>query len=386
MASNDNPNDNKETVSEEPTAKAEPLPKDRNQRVREQAARKLAETKQGAAARQARVSGLDAGEMVDDALARGFASFTRWLRNNRRAVEIGVVVAIAGGAGYALWDWYAGKQQDKASAALVQGLRTEGAVVLPPAASGEEPPPELKAQGITTFKSYSDLRDAALQAYRQAADQHKGTGPGILARLGSAGVLLEQRKFDEALQAYQQVLATDLAKADTDVRMSAIEGLAFAQEGKGDLDAATKTLQQLQQSNIDYYKHLGMYHEARLLVARGDTAAAKEKLETIRKQLAGSGLDKPRVGQEYVLERATALLRQIDPSAAPPVPAGGMGELTPEQLQRLQEQILKMNMGNVPPAAPAQGHPEAPTGSAAPAETAPAAPVAPTGSAPAGNP
>ena len=82
--------------------------KDRNKRVREQAARKMEEARERAKSRAGRIgaTGLDAGEMMDDAMARGFAAFMRWLKNNRRSIEFSIAGLILAGAGYGGWDWY----------------------------------------------------------------------------------------------------------------------------------------------------------------------------------------------------------------------------------------------------------------------------------------
>ena len=216
------------------------------------------------------------------------------------------------------------------------------------------------------FESYKALREAALREYRTTADDHSGTGAGILARLGEAGVLLEREDYDGAIKALEAVLATELAKADESVRMNAKERMGMALEGKGDEAGAVAAYQELAGSTLDYYKNMGLYHQARLAFAKGDKDEAKEKLDKLRERIKGKEALKSKSGDNrFLTTQVDAMMRAIDPNATP---ISGGGEITPEKLRELQEQFEKMRknspelMKTPPtPTAPASGSAAAPT-------------------------
>lgn len=354
-------------------------PKDRNKRVREQAARKMEEAKQSAKSRANRIgaTGLDAGEMVDDAMARGFAAFTKWIKANRRAIELGVGLVIVGGAGYAAWDWYATKTKNEASAALMEATKKANGVVEDPADKSSSSEDEARLRDIDPrprFESYKTMREEALQSYRTAANEYGGRGAGILAKLGEAGVLLERKDYDGAIKTLDEVLATDLAKADESVRMAAKERMGMALEGKGDEAGALAAYKELAGSGLDTYKNLGLYHQARLSLAKGQKDDAKEKLTKLQERLSGKDSPKSAGGERYLTTQVNALMQQIDPSAASMAPSG---ELTPERLREIQEQLEKLRQNPPELLTP----PPATSGSAA----APGSATAPAGSAPAGS-
>ncbi|MFW5739164.1 MAG: hypothetical protein ACOC1F_02235 [Myxococcota bacterium] len=363
--------------------------KDRNKRVREQAQRKMEEAKERAKSRANRIgaTGLDTGEMMDDALARGFAAFTRWVKNNRRSIEFSIGGLILAGAGYALWDWYSTEKREESTAMLMTATNsTLGVVTTEEDKLDPEEAERLKdIDPRPRFESYKAKREKALEAYRATAADYGGTGAGILARLGEAGVLLDRGDYDGAIRALEAVLATDLAKADETVRMNAKERMGMALEGKGDEAAAMAAYEEVAGSSLDYYKNLGMYHQARLALAKGKKDEAKEKLSKLRERLKGTDTLKSTMGDRFLTTQVDALIREVDPTAAP---LTGGGEITPEKLRELQEQLEKMRK-NAPdlterPAAPKptdSDEPPAtsatPGGSAPPPGSPPAAPNTP---------
>jgi hypothetical protein len=338
---------NAETAAADAPAETKSAPKkksrDRNQRVRELAARKIEESKKNANAR-APATGLDAGEMFDDALARGFAGFTKWIKANRRSIEIGAVVALLGVAGFVTWDWYSTRRLGKASTALFQAVRSEAGIVK--TENAEEPQPdddEARFDTRARFPTHEARRDAALGAYRAVAGDYSSLGAGMLAKLGEAGVLLSKRDYDGALTAANAVLSSELAKADIDVRMSAKELAGMALEGKGDLDGAKAAFEEMAGGDPAHYKALGEYHAARVLLAKGDKDGAKDRLLKLRDKLTTSASES-NPPSEYLSEQVELLLRQIDPALAPA--RGGSGsQLTPEQIMRLQQEFQRLGGG-----------------------------------------
>ncbi|HNS99807.1 MAG TPA: hypothetical protein PLJ27_09445 [Polyangiaceae bacterium] len=371
--------------------------RDRNKRVREQAAKKMEQAKESAKSRANRIgaTGLDAGEMVDDAMARGFAAFTKWIKTNRRTVEFSAIGLILAGAGYAAWDWYSNKSREEASAALMLATANAAGVVEEKKDDKEKPAADSadnkRVDSRPHFDSYQALQDEALRTYRVAADGNSRSGAGILARLGEAGVLLERHDFDGAIQAVNAVLATDLAKADESVRMAAHERLGMALEGKGDEAGALAAYATLADSNLDIYKNYGLYHQARLSYEKGKKDEAKDKLHKLKERLKGVDNKNP-AGNRYLLAQVDALLRSVDPTAESLTPPAPGGELTPEQLIQLQKELEKMrqNPPDLEENAPTEPSSDTPAASGSapppPAASAPApAASAPTPASSGGN-
>ena len=153
---------------------ADGLPKDRNKRVREQAARKVEEAKASAKSRAHRIgaTGLDTTEMLDDVFARSVAATTKWIKKNRRAVEASIAGLILLGVGYATFDWYTTKTREKGSTALMSGVANAGGVVQ----EGEDASASAAADGAKVkkgarprFASQDARQVEALRAYREAA-------------------------------------------------------------------------------------------------------------------------------------------------------------------------------------------------------------------------
>lgn len=353
------------------TAKIEnpSLPKDRNARVREQAARKLAEAQQGGGRRSAAAAGgLSTEELVDDVMARGLSAFTRWAKANLRYIEIGAAALVIVGIGYAAYDWQYNRKLEKASDALHRALvDATGRVV----ADGESKPddPEDNWDTRPKFPTPEAREQAVLAGYKTASVEYAGTGAAILARLGEAGALLDKKDYDGAMAAYRDVLATALGKADLDVQLSSYEGLGMALEGKGDVDGALEQYKKLEGSKERGYQELGMYHQARLLLSKkGERDLAKGLLIKAKEQLTvppGEPTSSAPVTHDYLMGQINGLLRDIDPSLAPaPTPGmgGGFDQMSIEQLmeqKRLLDRLrAKAAQQQHAPAPPITGTPE----------------------------
>jgi predicted negative regulator of RcsB-dependent stress response len=319
---------------------------DRNQNVKQQLLKKRDE-----AAR--RKVPLAPGEMVDDAVARGLSGGARWLKKNFGVLQWFIIAAIAGGIGYAVYDSRLTKRAEAASAELLKGTLTErGRVVAGTTSKNDE---ENADDPTPVFKSAEEKRETALASYRKVTTTYPGTGAAILARMGEAGVLLDKREWDNALAAYRDVKSSALAAADVAVRGRAIEGIGLALEGKKDTDGALKAFRELGNTDSKGLKELGMYHEARMLYAKGDTDKAKELLKGARERLknteSSSKAAVPMPGGEsrpfgFLEGQIEDLLKRIDPTAlaaepAMPTPGAGGKSVTPDNLKKIQEELQR---------------------------------------------
>ena len=179
------------------------------------------------------------------------------------------------------------------------------------------------------------------------------TGAGEYARLQLAGIKYDQKAYDDALNLYRQVRLSTLAQKDLEVRGRSIEGAGFCQEAKSDLEGALKSFREL--SNLEgslEFAVLGLYHQARVLVAQGKKDNAKELLEKAQKRL---GDDKDSAAAAYFKRPIQEALSQLDPTAVAAAGSPDLSELLrqdPSRLQRMIENLKKKGAGGPPGDAP----------------------------------
>jgi hypothetical protein len=339
------------------------VPEDRNETVKKQLLKKREEGIR-------RKVPLAPSEMVDDALARGGASIISWLKRNFGTLQWILIGGAVAGSGYAIYDHYAVKRADAATGELLKAVQTERGRIVASSAAAKSTEEEGPGDTLPVFKSAEERRDTALATYRKVATGYPGTGAAILARLGEAGLLLDKRDWDGGLAAYRDVRTSPLAAADVSVRGRALEGVGLALEGKGDTEGALKAFRELENTDVRGLKELGMYQQARLLLAKGqpdDVDKAKELLKGARQRLKGPGGSTPSsspVGEAhpfaFLESQVDDLLRRVDPSAlatASPSPEmmGDSQSMDSESLRLLQEQ-LKRKLSS-PASAPPAGSP-----------------------------
>ncbi|MDI3291542.1 tetratricopeptide repeat protein [Polyangium sp. 15x6] len=318
------------------------LPRDKNARAKELLKRRREQA--DAAERRPVASSLDAGEMVDDALARSASAVTKWLKANVGVLQWVVLAVLVGAGGYAFWSSRVDKKLGNASADLFAGVAANRGLVME---EDKRPDDQKELDPTRVFKNEAEKAQAALDAYGKVVDNYAGTGAALLARLGQGGTYLEKREWDKAIEAYSSVLSSPLAAADPDVKGRATEGIGYAKEGKGDLDGAMASFKELAGIDVKGYKDLATYHEARLLFAKGNKDKAKEILKPLEDKLALPSKEPEPL--EYLKGAVHDLMIQIDPTAAAmQMPAfGGGGAPAPmpadiqEKARRLVEEAKK---------------------------------------------
>ncbi len=310
--------------------------RDKNRRIREEAAAKRRSKREGekAAARRPTLGQLEASEIMDDAFARTTHAVTGWVRRHFTLVQWSVVIALVGGIGWQVFVHHRDKVMGRTTDALATGLDQEFSRV------GDQPSEDDPQTGIgdprPVHKTHEERLAAAEADYRKVTEGDSVRG---LARLGLAGVLYDRGKYKEAITEYRSVKDGPLAKDDSDVRARAIEGIGLSQEAAGDLEAAKKAYNELANQDSAQLSALGLYHQARLEKKQGESDKAKEHLKLALKKIADGKLE-----QVYVEQGARELLASIDPSAVPPP---SPQSLTPEQreqlkqIEQLKEQAMK---------------------------------------------
>ncbi|MEZ4233717.1 MAG: tetratricopeptide repeat protein [Polyangiaceae bacterium] len=305
--------------------------RDRNRRLRAKAAAKRRKRRRQEAAQAV---GLDAGEMVDDVLARSSAKAGRFIKQNFKVLQWVLVVGLVGTVGWYVYSYVHKQDEAKVTDALMKGIRAENGLT-------EDQPQLPEEMGVQTFKDHAERLKAAEEAYRAALKEASEPAAQALAHLGLAGVLFDQGKYDEAKTEYDSVLGAALANVDLDVKARATEGAGLAVEAKGDKKAALELYKKLQE--VDGYKPLGQYHEARLALEAGDKEGAKKLLLEVNQKLR----DDKFARQGYVYAMSLQMLAVLDPKAAED--AQKQVQESPEEmikkLQEMQERIKNMGSG-----------------------------------------
>lgn len=331
-------------------AGATPAAPEENRRAR-RAAKSKGRAERERERREAVSTGLDAGERVDDAFSRAADSSFKWLKEHFNIVQWLIVGGVAAWIGLQIYTWRSEKSAAKVSEALASAIEAEQGKI---AAADQEGKRDARGELDVrrAFATDADRLKAAEDAYRKLSSA--GSTAGGLAKLGLAGVLYDQGKYDDAQKLYSEVLGSELGKVDPDARGRSLEGIGICLEGKGDKDGALKKFGELENAEIPGFRELAMYHQGRILHGKGDDAAAKDKLVKVTEKL-GKEPSSPTEPPSYLLHAARDLLMRIDPSAAPP-PSGD--EALQKALEAAQKKLppgMKMPpIGNGIPQLPQQ--------------------------------
>ncbi len=326
-----------ETEGREVSASANPTEAAENRRAR-RAARATSRKKATRERQRMAEMGLDTGERVDDALSRATDTSFRWIKGHFNIVQWLIVAAAAGWVGWQIYSWRTDKTSAKAADALAEAVNADLGRV-----GGTEDDPE--ARSVDTRRAFATDEEqltAAKAAYEKVVAEKPSGAAVSMAQLGLAGVLYDQGKYDEAKGLYDQVASSELAKLDPEAKARSIEGSGLALEGKGDRDGALKRFGELENLDVSGFHELALFHQARLLHAKGDNDGAKERLKKVVDKLGKEKESTALDSHGYLLESARALLERIDPKALPPPSSD-------EALKRAIEQFQKKLPGGVTP-------------------------------------
>lgn len=331
------------------------------------ASKRLAKIGAKAPVKRSVATAADADPLLDKA-----TELSRWAKKNQKAVTAiatAAAVALAGTLGYVA---YERRHESQASVELAKAIADERGRIGDP---DKEEEPDRPHDPTPIFKTSEDRREAALAGYRAVESKYRGTGAAMLARLSEGSLLLDKEDADGALAAYGDVSTSPLARADSEVRGRALEGMGFAYELKADgqtgdgakglLDQAAKEYRELENTDVAGFKELGMYHQARILQKQGSTEPAVDLLKKLHERLHKTSDDHKFVYLEQVADDA---LRALAPDALPPRSPGmggpggrsgargGKNQLDPAQLQKMYEQLQRAGAGKgLPPGPPPAG-------------------------------
>lgn len=312
------------------------------------ASKKLAKIGERAEPRRAVAVAADADPLIERT-----AKIGEWAKKNQTAVQIVAALVAVGLLGFAGFLYFGHKRETEASVLLAKAVADERARVGDTKDDDENAGP--------AFKTYEARREAALAKYREVQSKYASTGAAILSRLAEGSLLLDKREPDNAIKAFEDVKGSALAQADVEVKCRALEGIGFAHELRAQLNAgdaakhqdeALKAYKELENTDVRGFKEAAMYHQARVLMDKGEKDKAKETLLSLKTRL-----EKPDdalmqgipAGPSFPYLRVMAMerLAELDPTAVPKAPkGGGGGQMDPEALQRLMEQLKKGGGGH----------------------------------------
>lgn len=206
-----------------------------------------------------------------DAFHQASYKAASWTEQHGSTVGIAVLVAIVvglGALGYKQWSASQAVTNSaqvskaiKSYATLVEGSQQEA--MLKQLRKDFKPAKSFPNEKARWEAVYSEA-DASLKAYPSG-------GLAVSARLSKAAAAYRLGKFDEAISTYEAALKDPLSKP---MRPFATYGLALSQAGKGDTDAAVKTLEGLKDDKS--FDVLAAYQKARLLDLAGKNDAARD--------------------------------------------------------------------------------------------------------------
>lgn len=225
--------------------------------------------------------------LKDNELAIALGQAQTWAGDNTRNITIvAALIIVIGGGALAAFAWR-NSTDDKARTMLAEAMVIEEARIHPPAppTGATNDPNALGGQLPGTYPSEQAKLEAALPKFQAAADAYPSTEPGLTARFHVASTLVALGKFDEAIKAYDQVIAGGNPLLARSARL----GKAEAQLRASQFDPAIATLKQI----VDT-KEQGLPPEAMLMeLARayklaGKSEEARKTLTTLVEQHADS--------------------------------------------------------------------------------------------------
>jgi tetratricopeptide (TPR) repeat protein len=137
------------------------------------------------------------------------------------------------------------------------------------------------------FKSAEEQQRAVVAAAAEVRRQYPSADAARTAALVSGDSHLKLGEHDAALSDYQEFLRA--VPADDALRFAALEGVARAQEGKGELEKAAQSFERLG-SEVAFYKDRAVLERARVLAKAGKAEEAKKLLAGFPEQFKDSPL------------------------------------------------------------------------------------------------
>lgn len=202
---------------------------------------------------------------------------TRVAKERRSALVVGATMLVTVVIGSVVFSNIAERRATRATVALVRIEKLSTADLRPDGAPATNPDgTPVVDDGVPRFKTEKERDEAALKELDAfVAEGNPLKNEGLLER---GPLLLALGRAPEAIDTYNQVLQGGV---DPRLVFLAHEGLGYAQEQKGDLEAAAATFAKLDADAAalpggDFYGDRALYHKARISELRGNADDAKK--------------------------------------------------------------------------------------------------------------
>lgn len=208
--------------------------------------------------------------LKDNELAIALERTQTWAGNNSRTLVTAVAAIALVGAGVLGYLAYRNNTNNKARTMLAEAMVIEEARVMPagPPPGTTTDPNAVGGQLPGTYPTEKAKLEVALPKFQAAADAYPSNEAGQTARFHVAKTLVSLGRFDEAVKAFDQVIAGGNALLARSARL----GKAETQLRAAQYDPAIATLKQIVDS-----KEAGLPPEAMLMeLARAYNLAGKK--------------------------------------------------------------------------------------------------------------
>jgi tetratricopeptide (TPR) repeat protein len=191
-----------------------------------------------------------------------------WIAQRRRHVVLAGAVVVAIVVLIAVLQAVNSGREERAGAAAAELLATM---------SGEISAVPLPGLPGPFFPTEEARQRAIVDAAQKVIAAHPGTGAARLAALALGDAQYRLKSWDDAKAAYERFLSE--APREDSLRFGALEGVALAEEAKGNLDAAAAAYERLGRE-VPAFSDRADLERARVLVRAGKVADAKALLAT----------------------------------------------------------------------------------------------------------
>lgn len=206
----------------------------------------------------------------------------RYLSDNFRYVVIASSVIGVVFVSYIGWVTYSSQRDRKAGDALFSAMKVYQAKI---DATGASP---------DTFKTADERYRTSISKLTEVSKKYKGSNIGAISLLYAANAHYNLREFDKAIEIYNRILfkieredsplhgnINEIRVSPGVVRDSALYGLAYSYEQKGDLKKAIEIHTSLTSSKDSYLREAGLVSLGRLYEKSNDKAKALESYQKV---------------------------------------------------------------------------------------------------------
>lgn len=280
-----------------------------------------------AAARKPVEEAAEPEEVVEDEVQARAVAATSWVHDHQATI-----VKVLGGAALVAAAVLA-IQYFSGTSARAAGELMSSALVVAASPTGEAEEGEVLRPGEQRYADEAAREAALVTAYERVVSEQPDSAAAAWARLALGRVKLDAGEFADARTLFEAAIE-GAEGGDLTLRAAAIEGVAFSHEGEEHWDEAATQYERLDGLG-GAYEQAAAFHQARILLAKGERATAIERLQALIEALRAE--DAPDL--TYVRDQAELTLMSLDASLVQRTAApAGLDSLPPELLEQLLRQ------------------------------------------------